>query len=164
MTVRVDRAFFHSGSLERGHAIRDRLDSGHGRTAGRERVEQQEQPDRAGRGEGRLLGLVEWHRLEAAAEHRFPHADADHEEHRDEKAVRRYGEEPTRLLHAAEVAPRDDRDEHQSDRYPARVEAGEDRVHGRHAGGDRDRHREDVVGQQRDAGDLRGQQARDCPW
>ena len=39
MITSVVRAFFHAGLLERGHAVRDRLDAGDRRAARRERVQ-----------------------------------------------------------------------------------------------------------------------------
>ena len=44
MMTRVWRAFFHAGSLERGHAVGDGLDAGDRGAAGRERVEHAEDP------------------------------------------------------------------------------------------------------------------------
>ena len=63
------------------------------------------------------------------------------------------------LPHASQVPPGDDPDEHDREPHPIRVEArrrGDDR---RDAGRDRDRDGEDVVGEQGDAGELRGEES-----
>ena len=74
--------------LERGHAVGDRLDAGHGGAAGGEGVEEQEHADRRRRhraAPGRSAGIV----VEVAGRLRLHDADDDdHHEHRDDEARR----------------------------------------------------------------------------
>ena len=143
--------------LERGHAVGDGLDAGHGRATRGEGVEHQHDRRRADRFERR--GIGRHHVLEAAAEDRLVDTGGDHQEHGDDEQVGRDGEDLPGLLHAPEVADADDGDEGEGDRHPVGVERVEGRVEGGHAGRHRHRHGEDVVGEQGDAGDLGGQQS-----
>ena len=74
--------------------------------------------------------------------------------HHQEEEVRGCREDPPRFAHASEVAEREDHDEAERDRHPPRVEALEDRRQRRRPRGDGHRDGQDVVGEERHAGDL----------
>ncbi len=73
--------------------------------------------------------------------------------HRDEEVGRQREDEPG-LLDPAQVDEHDEADQQHAERHAPGEEAGEGGRDLRDAGGDRDRHRQDVVHQQRRPGDL----------
>ena len=103
--------------LEGGHAVGDGLDAGHGRAAGGEGVED-EQDRRGTRGLEPAHRVLGDHVLEPTAEDGLEHAGDDHQEHGDDEEVGRDGEDLPGLLDAAQVADGDDGDEGEGDRAP----------------------------------------------
>ena len=93
--------------LERGHAVRDRLDTGDGGATGRERVEHSEDPRAVEQPflEADLLRRLgqEPHERQGAADV-LPQAEAEEEGHVDDEEVGRDREDPSRLLHPPQVA------------------------------------------------------------
>ncbi|MFT3853954.1 MAG: hypothetical protein QM733_14605 [Ilumatobacteraceae bacterium] len=143
--------------LERRHAVADRLDARQRHRAGREAAQQHQQRQGAG-ALGQLGGLgagvCRVDRAEVADED-ADEADDDQQDQRADVDVRRRGEQRAGLLEAAQVGDGHRDDAQQADRHgPLRVEAdrGADR---QHATGDADGDGEDVVDEQRRAGDER---------
>ena len=142
------------GWLERGHAVRDRLDPGDGRATRGEGLQDQEDESEARqrlrRRERELLrGLGE---VPVA---RRTKDVAKRIAHHQEEEVRGGREDPPRFPDAPEVAEREDHDEGQRDRHPPCVEPLEHGGQRRRPRCHGDRDGQDVVGEQRDAGDLR---------
>ena len=153
------------GLAERRNAVRDRLDAGHRGAARRERVQHErdrsaheEEIGLAARAEVHDAGHAVIVGLREPAVERLEHADTDQDRHVDDEEVRGDCEELPRLLHATQVPPGDDHDEQDRDRQDPRREHAERRCECGGAGGNRHRHGEHVVGEERDAGHLRGQE------
>src|SRR5262249_14287509 len=144
-------------SPERGHAVADRLDPGEGDGTGGEPFQDEEQPQRPSRLPRALeRRLVEGHFADTA-EVAADEADDDERGEGDDVDVRRRREQPSGFLDAAQVRDRDERDqaETQLDTMRGQTPEGGDRDDGGDTRGDRHRHREDVVDEQRRAGDQR---------
>ena len=149
---------------ERRHAVGDRLDAGHRRAARGERVQHE---DRAAPHRRARAGVptapcrrVAVGVRQVAATPAGTRPDAEQDDHVDDEEVRRDGEDPARLLDARAGCPHAMSDDEERPTIGTRYgsSAGDRRREGGGPGRDRDRDREDVVGEQRDAGDLRGQE------
>ena len=149
------------GLAERRDPVRDRLDPRDGGAAGGERAEDHEQPDRR-RAEGEELGAVGGERVELARQV-ASEPDEDREEQARQEEVGGEPEDPPGLPDPEEVPVGEERDEGEGDPHPVPVDGRSDGAERLHPGRHRDGHGEDVVDEQRDAGDLRGQQAEVVP-
>ncbi len=143
--------------LERRDAVGDRLDARQGDRTRREAPQDQEQAERAARlaeGLGPVLVVGDAPEVASDALH---HGEDEHEDDGDDVEVGRQREEPSRLLHAAQVRQRDDDEERQAELDPLVGHPVElrDRDDGGRAGRDRDGDGQDVVDEQRGTGDER---------
>jgi hypothetical protein len=155
------------GDSKRGDAVRDRLDAGDGGAARREGSQDDEQrrpgePAAPGVPDGHETGVVQRLHGEVAEDH-LADPDAEQGDHAADEEVGGQREHPARFPHASQVPERDEHDEEHRDRHrvrrQARHDGGQRRGAGRHGHGDG----EDVVGQERHAGDLGGQQPEVVP-
>ena len=130
---------------ERIHPVGDRLDAGQGRRARGESAQQHEQ----GHGAGAVSDRVRNDRMRGLAEQALDETDTDEREHGSDEGVRRQRECKPRLADAAEVDEDDDSEAPEREQDLVGLERRRERRDRKDAGGDRDRNREHVVGEQR---------------
>ena len=146
---------------ERGHAVGDRLDAGERDGARREALEDQEQAERAAglrappRTRSGSNGIVLMSPNQPKNDCVSPTTTSSGED--DDVEVGRDREDPARLLDAAQVGERDERRRARGRAAPAGRRGPERRDRDDRGDAGRDRHRdgEDVVDEQRRAGDER---------
>ena len=142
--------------LERTDAVRDRLDAGQRRGAGREGPEDHQDSDAAGGADGdRIRDVCLWTSARGAL--RDP--GRDHHVHHDDEGVSRESERDPRLANPSQVHDRQQQDQEQRQADLVGRErwgSGRDR---KHAGRHRDRDREHVVDEQRRRRNQAGQRA-----
>jgi hypothetical protein len=130
-------------------SVCDRLHARQGSRARGERAQEDEEGHRAAAGRKRIRG----HRVVRVTRRDLDDASHDEEADRRDEEIGRKGKDKTRLAHAAKVR-KHDQDE-AADRKGHFVVG--DRRHERRdredAGGDRDRHRQHIIGQERRGGD-----------
>jgi hypothetical protein len=150
---------------ERGDAVRDRLDTGDGSASGSERLEHHEcgcaHQQTATLARSDLQHALDPRRRSLReSDRRLTHdADPNQQEHVDDEEVGGRREELARLLRAAQVAVGDE--DHEQDRDPL-LHRSQARDRGRQRvtpGGHRHGDRQHVIGEQRDAGHLGGEEA-----
>ena len=139
--------------------VRDRLDPGQRRGARGERAQQDEDADRP-RTDGQR---VRNDRAMDVSRHHLDETDSDEDEDRGHKRVRRERKQEPRLPHAAKVREHDHDEAGQRERDLVRAERGREGGDGVDPGRDRDRDREDVVGQERGRRDKAGRGAEVLP-
>jgi len=133
------------GATERVDAVRNRLHAGEGGRSRRERAQHDERGDGADTARERMRSRRLWARSVGAARE----ADADEREDRRDEPVGREREQEPGLLHAAQVGNRDQQHAEQGQRQLVPAKRRSRRGEGEHTGGDGNRHRQDVVREQR---------------
>ena len=139
----------HPRRAERGHAVGDRLDAGHRRAAGGERLQDQHDPERGRRPDRAKARSDPGDRVGMKRPHDDHREDA-HDEHRgrDHQQLGRLGD-------PEHVHRRQQRQPDQADEQQMMREAGEHTAETRRAGSQADRDGEHVVDEQRRRGEQR---------
>ena len=159
MMASVCAAFFARGWRNAGTPSEIASTPGERGGAGRERVQDHEQPDRGGG--GRELGRRD-ERVGhdgASTEHALADPDDQQREDRDDERVRGHGEERSRLLDPSQVRQRDQYDEPDRQLHPVGAQPGHRRDQREHAGDHRHGDGQHVVRQQRGRGQQSGPRA-----
>ena len=137
--------------LKRGHTVRDGLDAGQRRAAAAEGRQDEQDADRLSRGFDFARGdhrSLRHETLRCGADQ----TERDHADDADQEEVGRHGEDAARFPNPAQVEQRHQDDESQTERDPMVAELRHRRGQRGHAGGDADRHGDDVAEQERGAG------------
>ena len=136
--------------FEERDPVCDRLHAGEGAAAGRERLQDEEHAQglHRVRGDYRPAGLT------GAQAERVDQTDGDDGQQPDDEHERGDEEGTGALTEATEIERRHDHEDGEADRDGVRSRRGEGGCELAHAGGNRDRHRQRVVDDERGAGQL----------